>query len=90
MRSLEDTRLEVRERIEGMLAERRRDALADLAWADRAPDRWRWLDDLASLVGLALIRLGERLRGEIWAPSACRFRPPLLVGPVERGRGGRV
>ena len=59
MRPYEEIRQQVRERLDGHLAERQRDALADLAARPGAPPAWQ---PLTALVGLGLIRLGERLR----------------------------
>jgi hypothetical protein len=76
MTPYEHSRFDVREHLDALLAERRRDALAGAARrATPGPSVWR---RLLAVAGLALIRLGERLRGEP-AAALCGTAQPLLT-----------
>jgi hypothetical protein len=82
MKPYEYIRFDVRDHLDALLAERRRDALAGVAHrpASRA-SAWR---RLLAVAGLALIRLGERLRGEP-AAALCGTAPPLLTVASRNG-----
>jgi hypothetical protein len=82
MTPYEHTRFDVREHLDALLAERRRDARAGAARRTASrPSAWR---RLLAVAGLALIRLGERLRGEP-AAALCGTAQPLLTVTSRNG-----